>query len=320
MTKPDSFQENQKCILVADLHGNVAQYNTLRQIIIKEHVSFVFFAGDLLPKDGGRWHLGNTVRTIQAQRIFLENFLIDYLRDLGKYTYVYAIFGNDDFRSNYDLVCNIGDKVRFLNKEVVRLPLSRQELYVAGYPQVALTPFLHKDWEQWDDAIGTLPHKRHTIEGYDSYGGVHRPISFEYNADGRPTIAADLAKLARESDPRKTLYLMHEVPFGTPLDQIATDNSFMEDGGIHVGSRAIRAFIETEQPLLTMHGHIHETLRESGAFRWDCGNSISITPSHNYKGETLSYVMFDLPSLNNIARHTQNSSDVLWRSGDEGTI
>jgi len=304
-----SSQESCKCILVADLHGNIAQYNALRQIVIKENVSFVFFAGDLLPKDGGLWYLGNAVRTIQAQRTFLESFLIGYLRELGKHARIYAIFGNDDFRSNYDLVQNVSDKVHFLNKEVVRLPLRNQELYVAGYPQVALTPFLQKDWEQWDDVIGAIPHKTYKVEGYDSYHGVHHPISFKDNADGRPTIATDLVKLVLESDPKKTLYLMHDVPFNTPLDQIATDNPFIKDGGVHVGSRAIRAFIEAEQPLLTMHGHIHETLRESGAFRWDCGNSVSIAPSHDYKGGVLSYVMFDLPNLNTIARYTQDSSE-----------
>lgn len=287
-----------KGILAADLHGNIKHYRALREAAIEEHASFVFLAGDLLPKDGGRWHPGNTVRTIEAQRLFIENFFIAYLQDLSKHAYVYAIFGNDDFRSNYDLVENINEKVYFLNKEVARLPLADRELYVAGYPYVALTPFLQKDWEKWDDATFSMPHKQYVAEGYDSYGGAHHPILFKENADGRPTIAHDLARFVRESDPRKTLYLFHEVPFDTPLDQMK--------GAVHVGSKAVRSFIETEQPLLTMHGHIHETLQESGAFRWDCGGSISITPSHDHKSESLSYVLFDLPNLNTITRHTRD--------------
>lgn len=297
-----------KCILVADLHGNIEHYDTLKQIVIKERASFVFFAGDLLPKDGGLWHPGNTVRTIQMQRSFIESFLIGYLRELGEYVYVYAIFGNDDFRSNYDLVRNIGEKIHFLNKETALLPLGDHKIYVAGYPWVALTPFLQKDWEQWDETVG-VSHKAYKIEGYDSEYGSHHPISFRNNADGRPTIAADLTDLARKSDPRKTLYLMHEAPFNTPLDQVSADNRFLEGGTVHVGSKAIRAFIEKQEPFLTMHGHIHETFRESGAFRWDCGKSISITPAHDCKGKALSYVMFDLPNLSTIARRSEDSTN-----------
>ncbi len=293
------------CILASDFHGNKRHYKALEQVVIKERISVVFLAGDLLPKDGGLWHPGNTVRTILAQRVFFEDFLAGYLQNLSKHAFVYAIFGNDDFRSNYDLVGNVSDKVRFLNKEITLLPLPDQEFYLAGYPYVALTPFLQKDWEQWDETVG-VSHKVCKIEGYDSYNGEHHPISFENNRDGRPTIAADLAKLGRESDPKKTLYLMHEAPFNTPLDQIAIDNPYTKDEMVHVGSKAIRNFIETEQPLLTMHGHIHETFRESGSFRWDCGMSVSITPSHNYKSEMLSYVMFDLPGLKTITRHTQD--------------
>ncbi|PIR88081.1 MAG: hypothetical protein COU10_01115 [Candidatus Harrisonbacteria bacterium CG10_big_fil_rev_8_21_14_0_10_45_28] len=305
----NSFGKNQKsfsCILASDLHGNVHHYNTLKNIIVKERASFVFFAGDLLPKDGGLWYPGNTVRTIQTQRMFLENFLIGYLQKLGEYAFIYAIFGNDDFRSNYDLIRKIGKNVRFLNNEVTRLPIPNQEFYLAGYPKIALTPFLQKDWEQWDETVG-VSHKTCKLEGYDSYEGTHHPISFKNNNDGRATITSELVKLAHESDPKKTLYLIHEPPFNTPLDQIAINNPYEKNGVVHVGSKAIRTFIETQKPFLTMHGHIHETFHESGSFRWDCGKSISVTPSHNYKDKMLSYIMFDLPGLNTITRYTQDA-------------
>lgn len=300
-----SSGKNSRCVLVADLHGNIAHYNALKKVVAKEDISFVFLAGDLLPKEGGLWHPGNTVRTIQAQRAFLEEFLINYLRDLSRRAYIYAIFGNDDFKSNYGFVHGINEKVTFMNKEIARLSTPSQKLYVAGYPQVVLTPFLQKDWEQWDDVVGIISHKVYKIEGYDSYGGKHHPISFERNADGRSTIAADLDELARKSDPRKTIYLMHEAPFNTPLDQVAQDNPFLKDGITHVGSKAVRLFIETEQPLFTMHGHFHETFRESGAFRWDCKNSISVTPSNDHKSDTLAYLIFDLENLDSISRCTQ---------------
>jgi Icc-related predicted phosphoesterase len=295
------------CLLTADLHGNKANYNSLKKIIKKENISLVFFAGDLLPKEGGLWHPGHTTRTIEAQREFLENFLIDYLRDLGKYSHLYAIFGNDDFRSNYDLTKNISENVTFLNKEVIRLPMPEQEFFIAGYSQVVLTPFIQKDWEQWDDIVGEISHKIYKTEGYDSHDGKHYPISFTHNADGRPTIATDLTEIALKSNPKKTVYLMHETPFYTPLDQISPSNTYIKNGLLHVGSKALRSFIEKEQPFLTMHGHIHETFHESGEFLWKCGSSVSVTPSHDFKSQTLSYVTFDINNPGSAIRHTENS-------------
>jgi len=42
----------------------------------------------------------------------------------------------------------------------------------------------------------------------------------------------------------------HQPPYGTRLDTLG--------GGIHAGSRAIRAFIERYRPILAVSGHLHE--------------------------------------------------------------
>ena len=51
--------------------------------------------------------------------------------------------------------------------------------------------------------------------------------------------------------------------------------------GRHVGSQALRAFIERRQPLLTLHGHIHEAPDESGRYAIQLGNTWSINPGHS---------------------------------------
>lgn len=63
---------------------------------------------------------------------------------------------------------------------------------------------------------------------------------------------------------------------------------------MHIGSVAIREFIETHQPLVTMHGHIHETFAESGDFKWQSGDSVAVTAANDFASETLSYVLFSL--------------------------
>ena len=86
-------------ISVADLHGNKVQYRKLLEYVVKQNIKYVFLAGDLLPKDGGSWSPDNKIRTIKMQADFINDFFLDYLKELGKYAKAYAIFGNDDFIS-----------------------------------------------------------------------------------------------------------------------------------------------------------------------------------------------------------------------------
>jgi Icc-related predicted phosphoesterase len=63
---------------------------------------------------------------------------------------------------------------------------------------------------------------------------------------------------------------MHSPPFGTRLDLI--------QGGKSAGSRSIKTFIEKNQPLLTLHGHIHESPNLSGAYMDRIGETLSVNP------------------------------------------
>lgn len=291
------------CLSAADIHGNKIQYEKIKRLVAERGIDFVFLCGDILPKDGGSWSPENKVRTIKMQADFINDYFLGYLTELGKITNVYLIFGNDDFKSNYPMVerANIPN-VHFLNKQVAKLPAPDQELYVAGYPYVGLTPFQHKDWEKWDTQPGSVAHKVFRDHGYSSKNGRHYAVNYATDSDRQSTIRDDLAELAKLSDPRKTVYVFHEAPFDTPLDMVAADNKYLKDGQQHVGSVAVREFIENEAPLLTMHGHIHETLQESGDYRWSTGSSVSITASNDFSSNELSCVLFSLPNPNNIER------------------
>jgi len=48
------------------------------------------------------------------------------------------------------------------------------------------------------------------------------------------------------------ILLAHQPPYGTKVDQLSS--------GEHVGSHAVRAFIEQAQPLICFCGHIHEAV------------------------------------------------------------
>jgi hypothetical protein len=144
-------------------------------------------------------------------------------------------------------------------------------LWLAGYACVPLTPFSIKDYERRDD--GLLPPFSFDM-AYTSWGGEIQPADAEALA-AQPSIAEALAALAERSDPQHTIYVCHTPPFDTPLDAMPR--------GRHVGSKALRAFIEQHAPPLTLHGHIHESPDMSGRYAVQLGATWSINPGHDPK-------------------------------------
>jgi Icc-related predicted phosphoesterase len=66
------------------------------------------------------------------------------------------------------------------------------------------------------------------------------------------------------------------------------DNTTLD---VHVGSIAIRRFIEKRQPLITLHGHIHESARLTGSWRERLGRTWAFSAAHD--GAELALVRFD---------------------------
>jgi hypothetical protein len=139
---------------------------------------------------------------------------------------------------------------------------------------VPITPFSIKDYERRDDpAHESGPAARFDFGmAYASWDGALRKIE-PSDLASRPSIAEDLDELARQSDPQRTIYVCHTPPVGTPLDQMPR--------GRHVGSRALRAFIERRQPPLTLHGHIHAAPDERGQYAIRIGRTWCVNPGHS---------------------------------------
>ncbi len=100
-------------------------------------------------------------------------------------------------------------------------------------------------------------------------------------------------------DPEHAIYLMHAPPFKTGLDIAPKLDSSVDPprpvtvGGqevlIPVGAEAFRTVIEETQPLLTLHGHIHET-RNSAKI----GRSMLIDPGSEYSSGSLRGAIINL--------------------------
>jgi uncharacterized protein len=82
-----------------------------------------------------------------------------------------------------------------------------------------------------------------------------------------PELADRLENLATQLDPRVlTIFNLHCPPKDTQLDRapaLTADLKLILEGGeprmVHVGSSAVRALIEKYRPILSLHGHIHES-------------------------------------------------------------
>jgi hypothetical protein len=104
---------------------------------------------------------------------------------------------------------------------------------------------------------------------------------------GEKSIAEELDTLPLPTADRKLILVIHSPPWNTGLDVLFD--------GTHVGSRAVRSFIEKYRPLLVLHGHIHESPEVSGIWIEHLGPTVCINPGHS--PQRLHGVYFDLDDL-----------------------
>jgi Icc-related predicted phosphoesterase len=104
----------------------------------------------------------------------------------------------------------------------------------------------------------------------------------------------DLHKLANKDDFSRAVFLFHAPPHESKLDRIDSHGKLFDHVPLdsHVGSIAIRRFIEEKQPLLTLHGHIHESARITGFWKDAIGKTHCFSAAHD--GPELSLVCFEL--------------------------
>jgi Icc-related predicted phosphoesterase len=109
----------------------------------------------------------------------------------------------------------------------------------------------------------------------------------------RASIGALVAQLR---DPARAILNVHVPPFGTGLDEapvLDADLRVVQVLGqvkfAPVGSTAVRAILEETQPMLGLHGHIHES---SGIRR--LGRTIAINPGSDYSTGALNGALVTL--------------------------
>ena len=268
----------------SDLHGQGALYEQLVALVATRRPRAVLIGGDLAPHAAG-------AEGVVHQRVFLEGFLVEFarrLREASPESDLLLLMGNDDWAANHDcLERHDGELWRLLHDRVVQV----DAVPVAGLSWVPITPFTLKDWERWDDGEPESPAR---LDGWVS--GPHGLTPHRFDPERRePTIAGALASLATRTPPRETVFVLHSPPHGTRCDMIGAR--------AHVGSRAIRTFVERHQPPLVLAGHIHESPRVSSSYHDTIGVTVAVNPGQ-FGTQRLCGVWMDPTRPAETLRHT----------------
>jgi len=267
-----------KILYVTDLHGDEAKYRKVFELAKEHGVQMVVNGGDMLSMEDDLH---------RTQREFILGFLDNYFAEFDK-TGIYhlGILGNDDLRIHdecFDLTCS-------KYKHAVNLVQKKFKLgdfEFIGFNLVADYPFRLKDRCRMD--LRNSPFQRQMGQGLLSTEQGFQTLKDWFGvAMSKPTLEDELKTLPKPDDMGKTVFVIHMPPAFVSLDVCWS--------GEKVGSEAIYKFIDKNQPLLTLHGHIHESPARTGVWQAHIGNTVSVQPGQS-KEDAVSYVVIDLDQM-----------------------
>lgn len=265
------------CLFVSDLHGSASRAAALLDVIGRERPRAVFLGGDLLAHgDDGDFLSGALVPGFERLRAAMED----------SYPTVFAVLGNDDGRAAAEPAMRAAaarDLWHYLHGQ--RATVDR--FAILGYNCIPPSPFRLKDWERYDVSRFTDPGCMSPEDGVRT--DPSDPTDLRY-----ATIAEELARLAGADDLADTVCLFHVPPYQTALDRAALDGRTVEHVplDVHIGSIAVRRFMEQRGPWLGLHGHVHESARLTGRWMDRIGRTVLLGAAHD--GPELALIRFDL--------------------------
>jgi uncharacterized protein len=268
-----------QCLFATDLHQVISRYEKLFLAIRMERPRCVFLGGDLL-----------ALEAMRQGGDFLADYLLPEIRqlraELGAQDCAtfFIILGNDDPATNVQILIDAEQDglCRYVHKK--RCEVGAFSIF--GLAFVPPTPFRLKDWERYDVSRYVDPGCISPEEGAFSVPMVANGIKWT-------TIQSELAAVTGSVSLKNAIFLFHAPPHNTALDRAALDGERVDgvDVDLHVGSIAIRRFIEARQPLLTLHGHVHESARLTGTWKTQIGRTVCINGAHD--GPELALIRFD---------------------------
>ena len=258
-----------EAVFVSDLHGRKNLYNSLFSYLREAPPDILLIGGDLLP---AFMFPSDSVGNEDEDFIngFLRRNFTELKEYLGKdYPRVFLIMGNDDQRVFESTLIDAGrnNLWTYIHNRKIQLC----EYVFFGYNFVPPSPYMLKDWERYDVS-------RYTDIGCISPEEGRRSIPVSEHERKWKTIKEDLDALTENIPMENAVFLFHTPPYNSALDLADFHDVIIDHIKVdpHIGSIAVQRFIEERQPLLTLHGHVHESSRLSGKWMQKIGSTICI--------------------------------------------
>lgn len=275
-----------KICFTSDLHGRQVLYEQLDRLVAAERPGLLILGGDMFTDGDVDDPVGTQVAFIE--RIFIPR--VNAWRAAVPGMAVACILGNHDWLCSQAALENHhrAGRIVLLNGAA---PWQCNGTSYVGFHNTPPTPYWVKDFERLDLAGDEIPETGGAV--WDpATGRAHQAEPLQHFA-GHPCLAQELTEVVRIDRP--WVFVCHAPPHGTNLDRLPHIES-------PVGSRAVRQFIEQRGPMLSLHGHIHESPEVTGGFSDRVGGTLCVNPGQTT--ERLHAILFDSRDPAATLRHT----------------
>ncbi|MBO7097199.1 MAG: metallophosphoesterase [Alphaproteobacteria bacterium] len=273
-----------KFLFTADLHGNELQYKKIFDHLNNENFDLIILGGDLSPKSKDK-------RNPTEQKNFFKQIFFEHTKSAKVPTFL--ILGNDDYRQNLFF---LKEHEKQNNFQLIDEPQKIEKYTFVGYSYVPYTPFVWKDWERRDLATDKQQNLREDVL---KIGKIDFDKPYNILEDfSKHSIEEDLNTLCQNINTQQLILITHTPPINTVCDLTKDKNGQLR----HIGSQAVRSFIEAKQPLLTLHGHIHDSVINSKQYMCNIGRTITATVGNDHLTNEVFALEVTLSNTINIKR------------------
>lgn len=260
-----------KILVIGDFHGEIPK--NLKRIIKQDKINLIVSLGDYFPF------------------LFRDIWFKHCYR---KKTQLWEVIGKKGYKELMKTDLKEGEKVlKELNSFSIPVFTVIGNLDYTRTLDVS-DPQPHKKWA-WDeqDFFSKILKEYGNIRRFDysylkfgdlifigAYGGTFPgKVKSKNYKKYRKILDKLFIKFKRENEAQKLIFVSHNVPYETKIDQITAKGAHKKVKGKHYGSKLIRRIIEKYQPTLYIGGHIHE-----GIGMDKLGKSILLNPGSAKEG------------------------------------
>lgn len=299
-----------RIVFATDIHGSEQCFRKFLNSARIYRADAMILGGDITGKvlvpivqRSGRWNAFVAGKEMTAE----TDQELRQLRQLIRLSGQYAIIVEPDEKAALD--CDEGVRHQAFREAMLGtvsdwVQLAAERLEPQDIPMIVMPG--NDDWHDVENALEKADYvtsaEGRTISLPDDYTLVSYGYSNKTPWDSPRELDDQLlgqrlcGLVAPLGDVSRTIYNFHVPPYGTSLDQapaLSADFKPRSRGGqiemTDAGSRAVREIIEQTQPLLGLHGHIHES---KGMEK--LGRTVCINPGSEYGTGMLKLALVEL--------------------------